>query len=541
MKHQYVRDLAREFSGYGHTRFVADLLAGVTVAAVALPLALAFGVGSGSDAASGLVTAITAGLFIATFGGSSFQISGPTGAMAAILLPLSSRFGIEGVLAAGFLSGIILVIAAIGKAGRIVSIIPLPVITGFTSGIAILIALGQIDNLLGISNPADTLPMKLLGYIQRPAVSWQPLVLGVGVMLTMAFWPRKWNARIPSSLVGLVLATLVNMAMGFHVEEVGTIPRTLVLENRLHLGFFNMELLGELLVPAASIAALGMIESLLCGAAGGKMKGERLQADRELLAQGLGNMLIPLLGGVPATAAIARTSVAIKSGGATRVTSIIHSVTLVASMFILGPFMSRIPLSALAGILIMTAWRMNEWEHITEYFHGRYKTSMAQFLVTMGATVMFDLTMAILLGIGLSMVIFVITSSNLDISVANIDERHEKGRNLCEHLTKVKLMYVTGQLFFGSQDKLVASIENLGSVSTVILSIRGVPSIDHSAMSALHEIHDLLVAREARLVFCGLQPRVHRQFERSGFDKKIGKGNIFNNAVEAIDSLDFLH
>jgi SulP family sulfate permease len=203
--------------------------------------------------------------------------------------------------------------------------------------------------------------------------------------------------------------------------------------------------------------------------------------------------------------------------------------------------MSRIPLSALAGILIMTAWRMNEWEHITEYFHGRYKTSMAQFLVTMGATVMFDLTMAILLGIGLSMVIFVITSSNLDISVANIDERHEKGRNLCEHLTKVKLMYVTGQLFFGSQDKLVASIENLGSVSTVILSIRGVPSIDHSAMSALHEIHDLLVAREARLVFCGLQPRVHRQFERSGFDKKIGKGNIFNNAVEAIDSLDFLH
>jgi SulP family sulfate permease len=539
MTNQFIHDLKREFSGYGKDTFMKDLLAGLTVAAVALPLALAFGVGSGADAASGLVTAIIAGLFIAGIGGSSFQISGPTGAMAAILLPLSVRYGVEGVLAAGFLSGLVLLTAALAKAGRIVSIIPSPVITGFTSGIAILIAFGQLDNLLGTTSYGETLIQKLLSYSQGTFnVQWQPLFFGLLVMVIMIVWPKKWAKRIPSSLVGVVVALLVNILGSFTVAEVGTIPRSLILENRFHLGFLNREILGSIIVPAISIAALGMIETLLCGAAGGKMRGERLQADQELLAQGLGNIIIPFFGGVPATAAIARTSVGIKSGGRTRITSIIHATTLIASMFLLGPMMSRIPLSALAGILIMTAWRMNEWDGIKKFFKKKYKTSIAQFLVTMAATVIFDLTIAILLGIGLSTILFVIRSSYLEISVANIDERHERGRNISDELTHVKLMYVTGQLFFGSQDRLVSALEELDQASTIILSIRGVPSIDHSAMLALEEVHKTLEDRNVKLLFCGMQSQVYKQFIRAGFDKIVGKDSIFNNAVEAIDSLD---
>lgn len=538
MTTQFVRDLKQEFSGYRTGTLVQDLLAGLTVAAVALPLALAFGVGSGADAAAGLVTAIIAGLLIGALGGASFQISGPTGAMAAILLPLSARFGVQGVLAAGFLSGIILLVAALLKAGRIVSIIPSAVITGFTSGIAILIAFGQIDNFFGTRSHGESIITKIASYAELGfAVQWQPMFFGLLVMAVMIAWPKAWAAKVPSSLVGIIIAMVVNMLGPFDVAEVGAIPRSLLLENRFTFSLLHGEMLGALAAPAFSIAALGMIESLLCGAAGGKMKRERLQADRELIAQGLGNILIPLLGGVPATAAIARTSVAIKAGGRTRLTSIFHSVTLIASMFLLGPFMSRIPLAALAGVLLMTAWRMNEWESITHFFKKAYKTSIAQFLVTMLATVVFDLTIAIIIGIGLSMFLFVIRSSQLEITVSNIDERHERGRNLTAKMSAVRLVYVTGPLFFGSQERMVNTIEEIEGAKTIILSIRGVPSIDHSAMVALEELHESLAAKQITLLFCGLQPQVKQQFERGGFDTVVGPSAIFNNAVEAIDSI----
>lgn len=535
---QYIRDLKQEFAGYRTATLIQDLLAGLTVAAVALPLALAFGVGSGADAAAGLVTAILAGLLIGTFGGASFQISGPTGAMAAILLPLSARFGVQGVLAAGILSGVILLVAALLKAGRIVSIIPSAVITGFTSGIAILIAFGQIDNFFGTRSHGETLIQKITSYGELGfSPEWQPMFFGLLVIAIMIGWPKRWAAKVPSSLAGIIVALIVNILGPFSVPEVGAIPRSLLLEDRFTFAFLDMTMIKTLAAPAVSIAALGMIESLLCGAAGGKMKKERLQADRELIAQGVGNIIIPFFGGVPATAAIARTSVAIKAGGKTRMTSVFHAITLVASMFLLGPLMSRIPLAALAGVLMMTAWRMNEWESITKYFAKAYKTSIAQFLVTMTATVVFDLTIAILIGIGLSMFLFVIRSSTLEITIANIDERHERGRNLTEHLSRVRLVYVTGQLFFGSQDRMVNSIEEIDDASVIILSIRGVPSIDHSAMVALEELHETLAAKGVKLLFCGLQPQVKRQFSRAGFDGAVGSDAIFNNAVEAIDSI----
>ncbi len=536
---RYIRSLGQEFRSYKIETLFKDILAGLTVAAVALPLALAFGVASGADAASGLVTAILAGLLIGAFGGSSFLISGPTGAMAAILLPLSIRYGVEGVLVAGILSGVMLVLASILSAGRIVSIIPSPVITGFTSGIALIIVFGQIDNLLGISSKGENLIEKLLWYTQNTfSLSWQPLMFGFITIAIMLLWPKRLAQRIPSSLAGLLGALLVNLLGTFSVAEVGVIPRSLILEHRVTLAYLDLSFIQPLLIPALSIAALGMIETLLCGAAGGTMRGDRVDADQELFAQGLGNIIIPLFGGVPATAAIARTSVGIKAGGRTRLTSIFHAVFLIASMFLLSPIMSRIPLSALAGILIMTAWRMNDWDSIRTLFHKRYKTSIAQYSITLVATVAFDLTIAIVIGVGLSALLFVIRSSYLDITVTNIDERHEKGKNLTSQNSEVKLVYVTGPLFFGSQERLVRTIDQISEVKIIILSIRGVPSIDHSAMMALQNIHASLEIQGKTLLFCGLQSQVRRQFSRAGFDVVVGTKSIFNNAVEAIDSLD---
>jgi sulfate permease, SulP family len=535
---KFSQDIRKEFTAYTGHKLSQDLMAGLTVAAVALPLALAFGVSSGADAAAGLITAIIAGLLIGGLGGASYQISGPTGAMTAILLTLSARYGIEGVFIAGMISGILLIIAALLHGGQLVSIIPSAVITGFTSGIAIIIALGQIDNLFGIEATKGSLIERVTSYFELGfSPHWQAVLFGAIVITIMIIWPKKWNAKFPSSLAGIIIALIINMMGNFSVVEVGAIPRTLFPEKRLALGSLDLESIQELIIPAISIAALGMIESLLCGASAGKMKGERLNADRELFAQGIGNLIIPFFGGVPATAAIARTSVAIKSGGQTRLTSIIHSVGLIASMFLLGPVMSRIPLAALSGVLIVTAWRMNEWNAIKDIFSRRYKTSIAQFFCTMLATVVFDLTIAILIGVALSMVLFVIRSSYLEISVDNVDKNHTKGKNLSNSTTGVKLVYVSGQLFFGSQDKLVSCLQGLTDAKTIILSIRGVPSIDQSAMGELYSLWTDYQRKGVEILFCGLQPQVKNMFERSGLIESMEKNYIFHHAVDAIDSL----
>jgi SulP family sulfate permease len=398
----------REFADYSWPIFRRDLLAGLTVGAVALPLALAFGVASGADAAAGLVTAILAGVVIAGLGGASYQISGPTGAMSAVLIVLAQRYGPGGIWVAGLLAGLFLLLLGLFRLGRYIAFIPAPVITGFTSGIALIMAIGQIDNLLGVATPkADNSLAKLLGYFAYPVVpDWHTLALAGIVMPIMILLPRLTTA-VPGSLVGLALATLVAVLAGWQVPEIGAIPRTILLDHRLTWGAIPWSSLGDLLAPAISIAALGGIESLLCGAVGATMTGRPLDSNQELIGQGIGNLLIPFFGGVPATAAIARSSVGIKSGGMTRVVSFVHAGVLLLSVLALAPLIGRIPLAALAGVLMMTAWRMNEWESIHFYARTRLKHAIVGVLVTMIATVALDLTQAILIGIAISALIYI--------------------------------------------------------------------------------------------------------------------------------------
>lgn len=536
---EYLSDLKREFQGYNLQSLLQDMLAGLTVAAVALPLALAFGVSSGADAGAGLITAIIAGLVIGVLSGASYQISGPTGAMSAILIGLSTTYGLQGVFIASFLSGCMLVIASLFKFGKIVSFIPNSVITGFTSGIAIIIALGQIDNFFGTTSVGANALEKLLSYFKLGfPIDFNTVFFGILVVVIMLLWPKKWSEYCPSSLAGIIIALVCQLLLNLPVNEVGTIPSTLLPDARLSFSALKLGTVTQLMIPALSIAALGMIESLLCGASAGKMKNEKLNADRELMAQGIGNMLIPLFGGVPATAAIARTSVAIKAGGKTRLVSVFHSIVILISMFVLGPLMSRIPLSALAGVLMVTAWRMNDWDEIKVLFNNKIKTNIFQFMITMLATVVFDLTVAIVIGVMVSIILFTLNNSHLHIDVRDID-KDRVGKDLKHHHQKTRIMYLSGPIFFGTQEQMTKVLDSIDdSLEAMIFSMRGVPSIDDSGIHELFDIVDRLRNNNCIIKFTGIQDAVMHQFKRNHFDEYVGKQHFYWDAIMALEALD---
>lgn len=529
----YISDLRREFSGYGGKKLQKDILAGITTGAVALPLAIAFGTSSGADAAAGLIAAIVAAFVIGALSGASYQISGPTGAMAAILIPLASRSGLKAVFAASALAGVILLLIGLLKLGKIVNLLPTAVITGFTSGIALLIALGQIENLLGVSAVGDNILRKLWNLLTgRPAVNFYALVFGLLVALFIFLWPKKLNQKVPGSLIAVILATALQFIFRFPVETVGAIPKTLLNETRLDFTYLTQPgLLDILLLPGISIAMLCLIESLLCGVVGGRMKNETMNADRELIAQGIGNLILPFMGGVPSTAAIARTSVAIRSGAQTRMTGIIHGVFLLAAMFLLGPLLADIPLSALAGVLMVTAWRMNEWESIGYLFKHRFRSAIAKFSVTLIATVVFDLTIAIAAGLIIAVLLFVVKMSNLDVSVSEFDpSRLDEALDLPLH---TEVAYITGALFFGSIDKLDKGIR-AANARLVILSMRGVPSVDVSAVQCLQTFCEDQTRAGNNVVFSCLNPGVREMFDRGGLTEFLGEGGYFQTTKEAL-------
>lgn len=536
------RSLARlykdEFSGYSFTKFQQDLLAGLTVAAVALPLALAFGVASGSTASAGLVTAIIAGFVIGALAGAPYQISGPTGAMSAVLILLVQKYGLTGIWVAGLMAGIFLTIIGLLRLGRFIAFIPSPVITGFTSGIALIIFIGQMDNFLGVKTTgADSAALKFIGYFKGGFTpDWHAIVLAGIVILTMLLWPIKWNVKFPASLLGIILATVLNAALSWPVKMIGVIPQTLFLADRMAFSMIPWAHLGDFVVPALTITALGAIESLLCGAVGSNMTGIRLQANQELIAQGLGNMLIPFFGGVPATAAIARASVGIKSGGQTRLVSIIHAVGLLLSMFVLAPLMARIPLAGLAGVLMVTAWRMNEWEGIRFIFGHRFKTAIITFGITLFATITLDLTQAILVGAFLSGAMFLNNIATLEVEVTEVDAEKLRQRGIenagqCKH---VRVAFLTGPLFFAATGQFNEAFTKLGDTHALILSMRGVPLIDASGLEVIHRLYEKIHKQGSTLMFAGVHENVRTMMERGGLVKLVGGGNFFWSSDQAI-------
>ncbi|MFS8581527.1 MAG: SulP family inorganic anion transporter [Limnochordales bacterium] len=531
-----------EFSGYNLRLFQRDLLAGITVAAVALPLALAFGVASGATAAAGLVTAVIAGIVIPALGGARFQISGPTGAMSAVLIVVAGRYGLEGVWLTGVLAGLMIILMGVLKWGQVINFIPSAVITGFTSGIAVIIFIGQIGNLLGIDTPsAENALVQLWRYVElQQAPNGAALGVGLLVVVTMAAWPKSWGARFPGSLAGLIAATAAAALLQLDVPVIGDIPQTVLLDDRLRLGSIPWSRLGQLMGPAASVALLGAIESLLCGAVIERQTGAKMDSVQELFAQGVGNMVVPFFGGVPATAAIARASVAVRSGAATRLTAIIHGFVLLAAALLLGPVISRVPLAALGGVLAVTAWRMNDWEAIRDIFRHRFRSEIFVFLLTLAATAVFDLTQAIVLGLGFSALIFVFQSSNSEVlhRPVSVEAMRRQGYDLLHDADRIVVVYVVGPLFFGTVHRFNMVLEGLDDAEDIILSLRTVPLIDTTGLRALDELIDRLEAEGRRVYLSGLARPVREKLERGGIIAKLGEERVFWSADQAIIAAD---
>lgn len=533
----FIKQLRREFAGYNGKKLSQDLMAGLTVAAVALPLALAFGVSAGATAACGLVTAIVAGLVISALTGGYYQISGPTGAMAAILGSLIGAYGMQGMFVATFLAGAMLIVAAVLHLGNLTAFVPAPVITGFTSGIAVIIALGQIDNFFGTHSEGGSALAKLASY---GTLGFHPnmttTVMALFVVLLMVFFPKKWNAVVPASLVGIIIATAATMLLGLDVATVGEIPKSLFLPDRLSPTAINWGDVPSLLAPAFSIAVLNMLESLLCGASAGRATGVKLNNDQELFAQGVGNMVLPLFGGIPATAALARTSVAVRSGAQTRLTGIFHAVGLLIMMLVLAPVISNVPMAALAGVLMVTAWRMNEWHSIKYMFSHKFKGAIAKFLVTMACTIVFDLTVAIVVGVGLGLILMVARLSRLQVNYERVDmsRMNVTDKDLCDRYDNAMVAYITGPLIFANVAAIEQLPERIEGCDTLLLSMRGVPYIDISAAQVLMQTLRALHDDGVDIALCSVTSSAMEMLRRSGIYDMVGEQGFYWSVARAL-------
>ena len=500
---RYLTLLKNEFRGYGASSLLSDFVAGITVGAVALPLALAFGAASVSEeyaaigVSAGLITAIVAGIVSGLLGGGSFQISGPTGAMTVILGGIvSGKYGLSGMFLACFLAGAILLAAGLCRFGRLIRFIPRPVVVGFTSGIAVVIALGQLGNFFGVTLAGETTLDKINPYA---------VLFSVLAVLVMAFYPKKAAKFIPGSLAAIIVVTLVGVFWNPGVRTIGQIPSSLVNTVKLEFSDVTPEMLGDVAGSAVTIALLGMVESLLCGTCAAAMKKEPFNSDVELVAQGIGNMVIPFFGGVPSTAAIARTSVAVKSGGKTRLTAVFQSLFLIACVFVLSGAIGKVPYAALAGVLAVTAFRMNDWATIRSYFKARHVGAILQFSVTCVATVLLDLTYAILIGVGLAFVLLL-----CDLCRATVDAARD-GDTVAFRMS--------GNCYFAFADTLRAAVEaNRVGAKTCIFDFSGVSYADLTVIGAVAELCESLRAAGAAVECVGVSAHVRRAFEHAHAD-----------------------
>lgn len=533
----YAKIFRNEFKGYNSKALLNDATAGITVGAVALPLALAFGAAS-VDAehaaigiAGGLITAILAGIISGLLGGGSFQISGPTGAMAVILGTIvSGTYGMQGMFMATFMSGVILLIAGLLRFGRFVQFIPKPVVTGFTSGIALVIAIGQLGNAFGVPVSGEGTIGKVLNFAGNVgSLSLSTLLITVLVVVIMAVYPKKLAKYVPGSLVGIIIATIVTAVFKIDVKTIGSIPSSLINSEALNIRGVDLNMIKSITEYAVTIALLGMIESLLCGTAAASMKKEKFDSNVELIAQGIANMAVPFAGGVPSTAAIARTSVAIKSGCRTRLTSVFQSLFLILCMFVLSPLIGMVPYPALAGVLFMTAFRMNDFKTIKSYFTHHLTDALILCFATMVATVALDLTYAIVIGVALSMIITISKLAEIKVNVE--EETLIEGRD-------VGIVYSVGAYFFANGKELKKAIEKCEKkYNTYILSFRGVVFVDVSAEAEFLETIEFIKGRGADFCFVGLSSDVKNALEKIGFQDQVGRDHFYANLEDYVASV----
>jgi len=525
---------------YNRATFLSDLAAGVTVGVVALPLAIGFAIASGVEPSRGLWTAIVAGFLISALGGSLVQIGGPTGAFVPILFGIVAKFGYDGLVVATIIAGVMLLAMGVLKLGSLIKFIPYPVTSGFTSGIAVIIFIGQLKEFLGLSvkMPAHT-PGQIAAIAENIANTQLPaLGLGALALAILILWPKSWR-RVPASIAAVIVTTTLVAMFQIDVPTIGSkfggIPRGLPSISFPKLSFLQVQ---DLMIPALTIAMLGSIESLLSAIVADGMIESRHDSNQELIGQGLANVLCPFFGGIPATGAIARTATNIRSGAKTPVAGVIHSVTLLVIVLVAAPLAKSIPLTTLSAVLLVVAYRMGEWDNFLELWRGP-KSDFGVLLVTFGLTVVFDLTVAV--GVGLTMagalfvkrmeeitqIRLVTADSEMDIGGGSI-----RGKEVPEGV----LVYrIEGPFFFAAAEKLETALERYSTVPhVVVFRMRTVPAVDGTGLHALEVMLDKFHRRGTQLILSGVQPQPMKVLYNAGFIDKIGLENVCGNIDAAL-------
>jgi SulP family sulfate permease len=483
----------------------ADLTAGLTVAVVALPLALAFGAASGLGARSGLITAIVAGALAAIFGGSNLQVSGPTGAMTVVLIPVVHRYGVNGVLMTGLLAGAVLVVAAFLRLGRAARYLPAPVVEGFTAGIAVVIVLQQVPAMLGTPGTGDKAWQSAWdsahGFSQHPHLA--PLVVTL-VVAGLILLGTRWRPAIPVSLAVVAAATLVVALLDVHVAKLGTLPAGIPAPS---FGFFDAGLLATLAPSALAVAALGALESLLSATvADGLTVGQHHDPDRELFGQGLANLVVPLFGGVPATGAIARTAVNARVGARSRLSALTHAAGLALIVFVAAPLVGHIPLAALAGVLLATCIQMIEVGSLVAIARATRADALI-LTATLVVTVAFNLVTAVAVGIAIAVVLALRTvtqSARLDeIPLDDRDFDIAEHQLLAEHIVAYR---VEGPLFFAAAHRFLLELSEVAYIQVVILRLSRITALDATGAKVLGDAITRLERRGIIVLLSGIKP-----------------------------------
>ncbi|MFJ5884100.1 SulP family inorganic anion transporter [Kitasatospora cineracea] len=516
-----------------------DLLAGLTVAIVALPLALGFGISSGAGAEAGLATAVVAGALAAVFGGSNLQVSGPTGAMTVVLVPIVHRYGTDGVLTVGLLAGLVLVALALARAGRWMAYVPVPVVEGFTVGIAGVIALQQVPGALGVPKPAGDNPAAVAAravgaFLDAP--HWAALGLALGTAAVMLVGARLRPA-VPFSLLAVVAATLLARFADLPVATIGHLPAGLPAPS---FGFFEAADVPALLPSALAVAALAALESLMSATAADAMSvSERHDSDRELFGQGLANLAAPLFGGVAATGAIARTAVNVRSGAASRLASLVHAAVLAVIVFAAAPLVSGIPLAALAGVLIATAVRMVQVGSLRALARSG-RGEAAVLVLTAAATLAFDLVTAVVVGLLVSGALALaevaraarVEQVPLHGELPPADHHDEEQALIAEHIVAYRM---DGPLLFAAAHRFLLELTGAARVRVAILRMSRVSAIDASGAVVLGDAIAELERRGTLVLVSGLRAEHHRPLDALGvLDRLRAQGRVFDTTPEAI-------
>ncbi len=532
----YTPKLFSTLKNYSRKQFTADLIAGIVVGIVALPLSIAFAIASGVSPEKGIFTAIIAGFIISAFGGSRVQIGGPTGAFIVIVYGIVQKYGVDGLTIATFMAGIILIIMGLVRLGSVIKFIPHPLIVGFTSGIALIIFSSQIKDFFGLQMgtvPAEFTDKWSEYFTHFRSVNLYALVIGGGtIILTMGF--SKITRRIPGSLVAIILATVVVYFFHLPVETIGSrfgdIPSSLPSPSFPNIDFATIK---ELLVPAFTIALLGGIESLLSAVVADGMIGGNHKSNIELVAQGAANMFSSVFGGIPATGAIARTATNVKNGGRTPVAGITHAIVLLLIMLFVGKWATLIPLSCLAGILVVVAFNMSEYKSFISLVRGP-RNDVAVLLATFFLTVLVDLTVAIEIGMVMAAFLFMrrmAQVSNVDIITrAMSDSETKDDPNATAKYSipdGIEVFEITGPFFFGAAYKFKESMQFIEKPPKVlIIRMRYVPVIDATGLHALEEVFKQSDKLNTKFILSGVQPGVLEEIRKSGLLHDIGETNV---------------